>query len=179
MNSGVTRLRPFRERTECSGSIGRKRSRSLRPHSFMPVSLRPIPCLVDTRRLHSVFVRQTGQLAGALIAATVWTWLSIDVLWVDPSHRGQGFGQAMVREAEAITRERGCTRARMLTAYVRPGELRDGKRERGVDIAFTSCWSDRNPPSERSASERADVEQILPGRVREGYRAMGKRHHLA
>ena len=55
------------------------------------------------------------QLAGALLAATAWTWLSIDVLWVEPSLRGRGFGRAMAHKAESIARERGCTRARLDT----------------------------------------------------------------
>ncbi len=55
------------------------------------------------------------QFAGALLAATVWSWLSIDVLWVEPSLRGRGFGRAMVREAERIAQERGCTHVRLDT----------------------------------------------------------------
>lgn len=55
------------------------------------------------------------QLVGALLGATMWNWLSIDALWVDESHRGRGFGQSMVREAERIAAQRGCTRARLDT----------------------------------------------------------------
>lgn len=43
------------------------------------------------RRYHAIVLSlrtQDGQLVGALMAATVWTWLSIDLLWVDPSLRG-------------------------------------------------------------------------------------------
>lgn len=58
---------------------------------------------------------QGEQIAGALLAATLWNWLSIDVLWIEPSIRGRGFGSAMVREAERIGRERGCTHARLDT----------------------------------------------------------------
>lgn len=61
-------------------------------------------------------IRAPGQpLAGALLAATVWSWLSIDVLWIDPALRGRGFGRALVREAERIAQERGCTHARLDT----------------------------------------------------------------
>lgn len=55
------------------------------------------------------------QLAGALLAATIWCWLSIDVLWIEPSLRGRGFGREMVREAERVAQERGCTHARLDT----------------------------------------------------------------
>ena len=54
-------------------------------------------------------------LVGALLGATTWNWLSIDVLWVEPSHRRRGVGQAMVREGERVALERGCTRARLDT----------------------------------------------------------------
>jgi ribosomal protein S18 acetylase RimI-like enzyme len=54
-------------------------------------------------------------LVGALLGATTWTWLSIDVLWVEPSFRRRGCGQSMVREAERVALERGCTRARLDT----------------------------------------------------------------
>jgi ribosomal protein S18 acetylase RimI-like enzyme len=55
------------------------------------------------------------QLAGALLAATAWNWLSIDVLWIEPSLRGRGSGRSMVLEAERIARQRGCTHARLDT----------------------------------------------------------------
>jgi ribosomal protein S18 acetylase RimI-like enzyme len=55
------------------------------------------------------------RLSGALLAATVWNWLSIDVVWIEPALRGSGFGRDLVREAERIARERGCTHARLDT----------------------------------------------------------------
>jgi GNAT superfamily N-acetyltransferase len=56
-----------------------------------------------------------SQLVGGLLASTVWNWLSIDVLWVDPSLRGQGFGRELVGRAEATAVRRGCTDARLDT----------------------------------------------------------------
>ena len=55
------------------------------------------------------------RLDGALLAATAWNWLSIDVLWIEPSLRGRGFGRSIVLEAERIARQRGCTHARLDT----------------------------------------------------------------
>jgi ribosomal protein S18 acetylase RimI-like enzyme len=56
-----------------------------------------------------------SQLVGGLLAATVWTWLSIDVLWVDPTVRGRGFGRQLMVRAETIALGRGCTDARLDT----------------------------------------------------------------
>jgi GNAT superfamily N-acetyltransferase len=50
-----------------------------------------------------------GQMAGGLIGDTNWSWLHISVLAVEPRHRGQGHGRALMQRAEALARERGCT----------------------------------------------------------------------
>lgn len=56
-----------------------------------------------------------SRLVGGIMAATVWTWLSIDVLWVDPALRGQGHGRRLVEQCESIALARGCTYARLDT----------------------------------------------------------------
>ena len=37
-----------------------------------------------------------------------WRWLFVDLLFVPAAHRGQGLGTALLNEAEAKARERGC-----------------------------------------------------------------------
>ena len=54
-------------------------------------------------------------MIGALTGATLWHWLSIDVLWIAVSHRGRGHGAALVRRAESLATERGCRHARLDT----------------------------------------------------------------
>jgi GNAT superfamily N-acetyltransferase len=49
-----------------------------------------------------------GAMYGGLSGATFWNWLTIDILWVDPRHRGRGFARAMMAEAEAEAIRRGC-----------------------------------------------------------------------
>lgn len=56
-----------------------------------------------------------ARLMGGVFAATSWNWLSIDALWIDESLRGRGYGQALLLEAEAVARKRGCTHARLDT----------------------------------------------------------------
>jgi GNAT superfamily N-acetyltransferase len=60
-------------------------------------------------------VRDGQRLLGGLLAATVWTWLSIDVLWVSPELRGRGYGRRLVEEAESLACGRGCQHARVDT----------------------------------------------------------------
>jgi GNAT superfamily N-acetyltransferase len=56
-----------------------------------------------------------GTLVGGLVGETVWGWLSIRLLWVDPAHRGAGHGRALLAAAEAEGRRRGCRQARLST----------------------------------------------------------------
>ena len=63
----------------------------------------------------SLAVRDGDRLVAGLLAATVWTWLSIDVLWVSSELRNQHYGRRLVEEAEAIARIRGCRHARLDT----------------------------------------------------------------
>jgi GNAT superfamily N-acetyltransferase len=56
-----------------------------------------------------------GRLVGGLVAATVWQWLSVRLLWVDPAHRGAGHGRRLLAAAEDEARRRGCRHARLNT----------------------------------------------------------------
>jgi GNAT superfamily N-acetyltransferase len=51
----------------------------------------------------------SGAVRGGLLGLTFWGWLFIDWLWLAPEVRGQGLGSGLLRRAEAIARERGCT----------------------------------------------------------------------
>ena len=55
------------------------------------------------------------QLRGGVLASTIWNWLSIDALWVDPRLRGRGHGRRLMLQAEQRAGARGCTRARLDT----------------------------------------------------------------
>ncbi|MEO3471782.1 GNAT family N-acetyltransferase [Roseomonas sp. CAU 1739] len=52
-----------------------------------------------------------GKTLGGLLGLTFWGWLFIDWLWLSPEMRGQGFGGALLKRAEGIARDRGCTNA--------------------------------------------------------------------
>jgi GNAT superfamily N-acetyltransferase len=56
-----------------------------------------------------------GALVGGLVGYSVWQWLSIRLLWVDPAHRGAGHGRRLLAAAEAEGIRRGCGHARVNT----------------------------------------------------------------
>jgi GNAT superfamily N-acetyltransferase len=62
-----------------------------------------------------VIRNEAGEIVGGLNAATFFGWLAIELLWVDDAFRGQGYGSELLRQAEAIGRERGCERAYLNT----------------------------------------------------------------
>ena len=56
-----------------------------------------------------------GALAGGLTGATMWGWLMVDTLWVEPRLHGGGHGARLLAAAEAAARARGCAQARLDT----------------------------------------------------------------
>jgi GNAT superfamily N-acetyltransferase len=65
--------------------------------------------------LHDAERAGTEALVGGLIGETVWQWLSVRLLWVDPAHRGAGHGRDLLAAAEAEAMRRGCRHARLNT----------------------------------------------------------------
>jgi GNAT superfamily N-acetyltransferase len=53
----------------------------------------------------------TGELAGGLLGATYLGWLQIQVVWLDDSVRGHGYGSELMALAEQEALRRGCARA--------------------------------------------------------------------
>jgi len=57
----------------------------------------------------------SGRLIGGLSGHTLWGWLSIEMLWVDPAARGAGHGRRLIAAAEQEALRRGCHHARVDT----------------------------------------------------------------
>ena len=49
-----------------------------------------------------------GELLAALAGRTFGNWFYLESFWLDESLRQRGIGRAMLAEAEAIARDRGC-----------------------------------------------------------------------
>jgi ribosomal protein S18 acetylase RimI-like enzyme len=58
-------------------------------------------------RTLALTVRDKGKIVGGLVAETYWGWMYVNVLWVAERHRGKGFGQSLLRMAEAEASKRG------------------------------------------------------------------------
>lgn len=58
-----------------------------------------------------------GGLVGGCVGSTVdvWQWLTIDVMWVRPEHRGGALGRELLTRVEDQARERGCRWAKLNT----------------------------------------------------------------
>ncbi len=56
-----------------------------------------------------------GQVYGGVLCDVFLYCLYIDVLWVDERVRGDGYGKALMLEAERIAKENGCTFAHTTT----------------------------------------------------------------
>jgi len=56
-----------------------------------------------------------GNLCGGLLGATGWSWLNIDILFVELPLRHTGLGRELVRRAIEIAQVRGCIGAMLDT----------------------------------------------------------------
>lgn len=60
------------------------------------------------RRALAVVLREAGKVVGGLSGYTAWGWLYVQWLWLQDTHRGQGWAARLLRAAEAEARQRGC-----------------------------------------------------------------------
>jgi GNAT superfamily N-acetyltransferase len=64
----------------------------------------------------AVYLRDGGDvIRGGLVGFLSWNWLSVDLLWVDQSLRGQGYGSAILDCAETVARDSGCVGVKLDT----------------------------------------------------------------
>lgn len=50
-----------------------------------------------------------GNIIAGILSVFCWTWLEVDILWVDENYRGQGYGSRLLIEVEKIAKDKGCT----------------------------------------------------------------------
>ncbi|WP_051946433.1 GNAT family N-acetyltransferase [Verrucomicrobium sp. BvORR106] len=65
------------------------------------------------RPLNLVMRDETGVIRGGLLGSIAWDWLQIDLLWVEETFRGQGFGRELLELAEACALNERCRHARI------------------------------------------------------------------
>jgi GNAT superfamily N-acetyltransferase len=63
-----------------------------------------------------------GRLVGGLAGHTLFGWLAIELLWIDPAARAAGNGRRLLAAAEQEALRRGCHHARVDTySFQAPG----------------------------------------------------------
>jgi len=75
------------------------------------------PANLPARPVAAYAVGDDGELLGGCVGSTidVWRWLTIDTMWVNEGHRGQGLGRLLLAAVEQQARDRGCRWARLNT----------------------------------------------------------------
>lgn len=64
----------------------------------------------------AIYLRDAHRtIRGGLVGFFAWNWMSVDWLWVADEFRGQGYGSALLLEAEALARRSGCVGAKLDT----------------------------------------------------------------
>lgn len=58
--------------------------------------------------LHVLLRGEEGEVQGGLAGDVYFGWLFVRYLWVAEEHRGGGYGERLLREAEDEARSRGC-----------------------------------------------------------------------
>lgn len=57
--------------------------------------------------LNIVEYDDSGNVIGGILGGTYWSWMHIDILWVDEKFRKQGIGSKLLQAAEDEARRRG------------------------------------------------------------------------
>lgn len=61
-------------------------------------------------------------IVGGVIGVVYWDWFSLDLMWMEEEHRGQGYGRRLLALAEEEARKRGARHAHLDTfSFQAPG----------------------------------------------------------
>ncbi|GIP39330.1 N-acetyltransferase [Paenibacillus sp. J31TS4] len=52
---------------------------------------------------------EDGRIVGGILAVLCWDWIEVDILWIEESLRGMGYGSRLLTQVEEIAKEKGCT----------------------------------------------------------------------
>ncbi|WP_210461806.1 GNAT family N-acetyltransferase [Pantoea ananatis] len=63
---------------------------------------------VEIKQFLINFTDEKNTVKGGVIAQTWWDALEVQYLWIDDLYRGKGYGKEMMKQAEAVARQRGC-----------------------------------------------------------------------
>ncbi|MDD3831742.1 MAG: GNAT family N-acetyltransferase [Clostridia bacterium] len=56
----------------------------------------------------NLYIKDGDKIIGAILCDSFNMCLYIDVLWLDETYRGKGYGKALISKAEQLAKEHGC-----------------------------------------------------------------------
>ena len=92
----------------------------------------------NTEEFNLVVRDEQGEIVAGLVASCIWDWLHINIVWVSDVLRGQGYGTALLREAEAegVKRNRKFAMLHTFSFQARPFYERHGYQVSGELVDF-------------------------------------------
>jgi len=60
------------------------------------------------QEVHFFLKEEQEQVCGGILGEICWNWLEIQYLYIEPEHRGSGYGRKLMQEVERIAREKQC-----------------------------------------------------------------------
>jgi len=63
----------------------------------------------------NLYLKDSDKIIGAIMCDSFNMSVYIDVMWLDESYRGKGYGKMLIAEAEKIAKEKGCIFAHTCT----------------------------------------------------------------
>ncbi|MBB6672441.1 GNAT family N-acetyltransferase [Cohnella nanjingensis] len=75
-----------------------------------------------------------GSVIGGMLAVLCWNWIEVDILWIEESLRGMGYGTRLLNFIENIAKEKNCTFIKLNTFSFQAPEfyLKNGYNEVAV-----------------------------------------------
>lgn len=59
-------------------------------------------------QINLILKDEDGQIRGGILGYWTWNWVHVDILWIDESMRGLGYGSQLLGRIEQFAMERGC-----------------------------------------------------------------------
>lgn len=117
-------------------SHGNKEESEYIRRRLIEFNARQVPEHLSSRyeEIHLIVKNDVGKVIGGMLAVLCWNWIEVDILWIDDTYRGQGYGTRLLAHIENIAREKDCTFIKLNTFSFQAPEfyLKNGYQEMAV-----------------------------------------------
>ncbi len=52
---------------------------------------------------------ESGRVIGGMLSTLCWNWIEVEIIWIEESLRGQGYGTHLLNQIELIAKEKSCS----------------------------------------------------------------------